>query len=49
MCKVEDLDKKKEKEPTAKLVDMENVEINNTNVRFFDEAFISPNEEVQVL
>ena len=39
----------KEKETTAKLVDMESVEINKTNVRLFDEAFISPNEEVQVL
>ena len=47
--KVEDVEKKKEKEPAiAKLVDMEKVEINKTNVRLFDEAFISPNEEVQV-
>ena len=44
---MEDLNKKKEKESTAKVVDIENV--NNTNVRLFDEAFISPNEEVQVL
>ena len=49
LMKVEDVEKKKEKEPAlAKLVDMENVEINKTNVRLFDEAFISPNEEVQV-
>ena len=44
---VEDLEKKKDKEP-VKLVDMENEEINKTNGRLFDEAFISTNEEVQV-
>ena len=45
---MEDLQKKKDKEP-VKLVDMENEEINKTNAgRFFDEAFISTNEEVQV-
>ena len=44
---VEDLEKKKDKEP-VKLVDMENEEINKTSSRLFDEAFISTNEEVQV-
>ena len=42
--KVEDLEKKKD---PVKLVDMEN-EINNTNGRLFDNAFVSTNEEVQV-
>ena len=31
----------------AELVDMEDVE-NNKNLRQFDQAFVSPNEEVQV-
>ena len=45
---MEDLEKKKDKEP-VKLVDMENEEINKTSGgRLFDEAFISTNEEVQV-
>ena len=43
--KVEDLEKKKD---PVKLVDMENVEINKTNGRLFDNAFVSTNEEVQV-
>ena len=44
LVKVEDLEKKKD---PVKLVDMEN-EINNTNGRLFDNAFVSTNEEVQV-
>ena len=44
ILKVEDLEKKKD---PVKLVDMEN-EINNTNGRLFDNAFVSTNEEVQV-
>ena len=45
LVKVEDLEKKKD---PVKLVDMENVEINKTNGRLFDNAFVSTNEEVQV-
>ena len=45
LVKVEDLEKKKD---PVKLVDMENVEINNDNGRLFDNAFVSTNEEIQV-
>ena len=43
-------EKKNDNEPSAKLIDMENVDITKLNGgRLFDQAFVSPNEEVQVI
>ena len=42
-------EKKNDDEPSAKLIDMENVNTTKLNGgRLFDQAFVSPNEEVQV-
>ena len=42
-------EKKNDDEPSAKLIDMENVDTTKLNGgRLFDQAFVSPNEEVQV-
>ena len=42
-------EKKNDDEPSAKLIDMENVDTTKLNGgRLFDQAFVSPNGEVQV-
>ena len=47
--KIDEAEKKNDNEPSAKLIDMENVDTTKLNGgRLFDQAFVSPNEEVQV-
>ena len=47
--KVDEAEKKNDNEPSDKLIDMENVDTTKLNGgRLFDQAFVSPNEEVQV-
>ena len=46
--KVDEAEKKNDNEPSAKLIDMENVDTTKLNGRLFDQEFVSPNEVVQV-